>query len=917
MKNPQHTLLSLLFIPFCCWHLSAQTPDLGIRIENPDADTLFYCGIPVAVAPGIIIENLDIEKPSDGIKISIVNYVSGEDKLVYTGDEFTATWYPQVGNLEITGMGTAADLQEAVRNVYYENISGDPATEFRSISISLLDADYLPESGHFYRYVPQPDITWHEARDAAEGMSYHELQGYLATITSAVENEFIWSKIDGLGWIGATDEETEGTWKWVTGPEGLDGGMIFWDGDASGQPVDGNYANWSEGEPNNLYGEHYAHINLDPNKEDKTWNDLPNAGGGGIYRSQGYIVEFGGMPGDPPLQLSASAVIGVNQVPEVIIQDFDSLVCGERQLQLQIQIDQEIATILRPLDENSFVRDSTSLSPTVEVQEFGRYRFELEIYNEHQCSWFDTVFISFQHQPVALLNLNEAQCIDSDLRLFFTGEVSGEALYEWYANNILYDSGVNMDTVEVALSNIASRQTVGLKIMENGCVDSVYIPVTVKPAVEILTDKTEGCTPLDVRFNVEAADDIDQFFWSFANEGNATTSDPVYTFVNPDPTDRSFDVSLRIVSAEGCESSDTLRNLIQVHPAPTVDIGFDESVCYDGTEEIWYSGNAGLRDTFLWDLSAIQPHEIIQHPGNHSGPLQFNLSGKPTAEIGLQVITEFGCKTDTLYKTYKRNPVISVTPDTLGGCPPFAAELTVSAADFVDQVEYTWDLGNGQAAQGNTVSAVYSQQNRYFDITVNGVSTLTGCTGSLFLPGKIFVFPVPAASFDVSASSVLVSDPEIRFANTSSGAILYQWDFGDNSMGSFEENPVHRYENPGWFDVSLLAVNQYECLDSAFTRIAVNFDKIYPPTAFSPNATNELDREFRVYAEGVVNEGYKLLIFNRWGEVIFTSHSPELGWDGKMKNGSNAPAGAYFWVLEYRDLLGIQHSQNGSLTLLF
>jgi len=62
-------------------------------------------------------------------------------------------------------------------------------------------------------------------------MMYYGLRGYLATITSQVENDFIKGKTKGVGWIGASDAAVEGDWRWVTGPEGLeDGGkgLLFW-----------------------------------------------------------------------------------------------------------------------------------------------------------------------------------------------------------------------------------------------------------------------------------------------------------------------------------------------------------------------------------------------------------------------------------------------------------------------------------------------------------------------------------------------------------------------------------------------------------------------------------------------------------------------------------------------------------------
>ena len=71
-----------------------------------------------------------------------------------------------------------------------------------------------------------------------------------------------------------------------------------------------NYANWNTGEPNNLGDEDYAHVTYNVGIKG-SWNDLSNTGdlNPGNYQPKGYIVEYGGMPGETPLNISASSSI--------------------------------------------------------------------------------------------------------------------------------------------------------------------------------------------------------------------------------------------------------------------------------------------------------------------------------------------------------------------------------------------------------------------------------------------------------------------------------------------------------------------------------------------------------------------------------------------------------------------------------
>lgn len=132
-------------------------------------------------------------------------------------------------------------------------------------------------NGHWYAYVSAP-ATFAAARTAAEASAHEGLTGYLATVTSQEENDFIVASVSAaLGWIGASDAEQEGVWRWVTGPE-------------AGQAL--VFENWSGGEPNNLGNEDAAHMNW---ASGGRWNDHK------IANSYGYFVEYGGASAPVPL----------------------------------------------------------------------------------------------------------------------------------------------------------------------------------------------------------------------------------------------------------------------------------------------------------------------------------------------------------------------------------------------------------------------------------------------------------------------------------------------------------------------------------------------------------------------------------------------------------------------------------------
>ena len=278
-----------------------------------------------------IVTNFDIIDPDDisvdafYIQIS-EGYILGEDSLTLTGNhpDVIASWDAVEGKLELLGPPGQSLLYTNIISAVYDVMffSNNEDVIDKTFSFTIGDANYLESTGHYYEFIPLIDVRWTEAKVLAEGLTYYGLQGYLATLTSEAENQIAAVQTNNFGWIGASDLANEGDWRWVTGPEGLENGgagRSFWLGNGTalgGAPVNGEYSNWNgTNEPNNAGPEHYAHVTSPNVGGIGTWNDLPDpAAGGGDYQSKGYFVEYGGMPGDPDLELSSSTKLLAPQI---------------------------------------------------------------------------------------------------------------------------------------------------------------------------------------------------------------------------------------------------------------------------------------------------------------------------------------------------------------------------------------------------------------------------------------------------------------------------------------------------------------------------------------------------------------------------------------------------------------------------
>lgn len=156
--------------------------------------------------PVIIDNNLTVNGDSIEDATVTINNVTSGDVLGYTGSlpsGVSASYNSSSGILSFTGTADATDWQMLLRTVTF---SGSTVGK-REIIFSIGNAVTLDEKEHFYEYI-SGRLTWFQANDASSIRTKYGLRGYLATINSSDENEYIVSILGDNAWLGASDDYT-------------------------------------------------------------------------------------------------------------------------------------------------------------------------------------------------------------------------------------------------------------------------------------------------------------------------------------------------------------------------------------------------------------------------------------------------------------------------------------------------------------------------------------------------------------------------------------------------------------------------------------------------------------------------------------------------------------------------------------
>ncbi len=190
--------------------------------------------------------------------------------------------------------GTQDQLTAAMAEVSVQKPCAGSYKIYAEVSDAGLIQD--PISGHIFERSPSVS-GFNDAIATAQATPLvangNNTFGYMATVTTSLENIIVSNLLSQDDWLGASDAAVEGDWTWMSGPEA---GTVFYRGqgdNGTGVAVNGGFNNWNNGEPNDSGGnEDIGQIY--PNG---FWNDITDG-------ARTYSIEFGGMPGDNTSQVT-------------------------------------------------------------------------------------------------------------------------------------------------------------------------------------------------------------------------------------------------------------------------------------------------------------------------------------------------------------------------------------------------------------------------------------------------------------------------------------------------------------------------------------------------------------------------------------------------------------------------------------
>lgn len=355
-------------------------------------------------------------------------------------------------------------------------------------------------------------------------------------------------------------------------------------------------------------------------------------------------------------------------------------------------------------------------------------------------------------------------------------------------------SGCFKDTT-ISVSNIWERPTSSFNVNSELCVSDSAI----------LTDVSTASNST-----------VTEWFWDFGDGTSSNLQNPKKKY----SLSGIYDIKLYIKSAIGC-ISDTMTKQIIVHKLPTAIFGTSLPSCE--TKQITITdtsvANSGILTTWNWNFG--NGNSLVASNNNPINQV-YNTNGSYV--VSLMVVSDKGCKSDTLNKTVVINALpspnfsfsnIVCLPD---GNAQFSDLSTISDGTQ-NLFTYSWNFGDGGTSTLKNPIHQYTAVGP-FNVKLE-VTSNNNCKKDTTITVNT-IYPRPKADFTVSSEVCLRDSTVFNDISTGYGSnvVQWNWDFGDGATSTLQ-NPKHKYLTAGTFTIKLFIYTDKGCISDTMTKTTI------------------------------------------------------------------------------------------------
>lgn len=555
---------------------------------------------------------------------------------------------------------------------------------------------------------------------------------------------------------------------------------------------------------------------------------------------------------------------------------------------------------------DSTLSDTSVSNPVAAPQIFTDY--VVFVTDSNNCVNSDTVSVFVNSLPVVAAGPDTLICLGDYIILHSSGGI----VYSWNPDPTLSDP----DTSDPTATPVVSTEYIVEVTDSNGCVNEDTVSVSVNQNLPVASFvATVVCEEQSTSFtdlSTITGDTIVSWQWDLGDSTMQSVPNPANTYAGHG----YYLVTLIVGTNYFC--MDTVTDTVFVNPKPEAFFNYAKN-CFGETTLFTDSSqieNGGIVSWF-WDFGDNTGNLTVPNPTHYYSSSGFY-------DVSLIVQSDSGCA-DTLVKTIrvytKPEPAFVSDIACLNQPTQFTDSSTVEDTT-ISIAQWHWsfgDPGNGTSQVSDPVYTYGSPGTYAVELVVVTGDSNYYCPDSI--TQMVTVNPLPEPNCEADPLVTTTRAPEIQFSTGTASS--YHWDFaGLDTSGII--NPVFSFPDSGVYTVTLTTTNNFGCSDSCQVEIRITpYYDLEVPNAFTPdpNGPNGGDYSINPFSNDVffpvtkyVVE-YQLMIFNRWGELLFVSEDVKIGWDGYYR-GVLCQQDVYVWKIKATFADGNKITKAGDVTLI-